>query len=736
MDKDINCLNFRGLLDYLRKHHGDDGVRRVINGLVDNERYLVADKENPSNIVPIQEHHLTDSAYWVSNEFSLSLFVNAKNVIGGSNPLFKAGESAVTEHFSKKSLLFISRVAGIKYIANRSAKLNSRFNRTKEVKLAELTDKSAAFEFHYHPNFRATKDICNWNLGIYTGLAKMTGAIDVKCEEVKCVVDGDKHCTFLLTWRKEPNFIKRMLKWILRTTAKDLIADYEITVKERDQLIDNLMQSEERYRALTDQSLTGIFIHHDGTLVYVNDCLARMLDYSPEDMIGKKFWDFVSPEDRNMVKEREVARSSGDDVSTNYKFRAIKNNGELLWFGILATTINYNGQSACMGNVLDLTSKIQADEALRESERKHRTVLTTVPDPVVVYDKEGKVIYFNPAFTNTFGWTLDERLGKKMDFFVPEENWPETRMMINKLKAGEDFSGIESRRFTKDGNIIDVNITAAVYRNSKGNPAGSVVNLRDITEKKIIQAETMRIGHLASLGELAAGVAHEINNPISGVIGYAEILQDRLYEQGQDDDIPRKIIKEGDRIAEIVKNLLSFAREREEERSPANIKDIILETLGLVERHIIKDSIEFSVDTPHILPKVKARSKEIQQVFLNIISNARYALNQKFPKFNKDKFLEIKSEAIEIEGKTHIRTTFYDGGIGIPGQIFDRISDPFFSTKPKDIGTGLGLSISHGIIQNHGGRLWFESVEGEYTKVMVDLPAFRFQNKGKQNHKL
>ena len=371
----------------------------------------------------------------------------------------------------------------------------------------------------------------------------------------------------------------------------------------------------------------------------------------------------------------------------------------------------------------EMEERKQTEEALRDSEEKYRTVLAAIPDPVIVYDKEGKVIYLSPAFTRVFGWTLDERLGKKMDFFVPEENWPETQMMIDKVKAGDDFSGIESRRFTKEGNIIDVILSAAVYKDSDGNPVGSVINLRDITEQKRLQAETMRVGHLASLGEMAAGVAHEINNPINGVIGYAEILRDQYRKQGQDLNIPERIIKEADRVAEIVKNLLSFARDQKEEYSPAYINDIISDTLGLVEKQIIKDGIELSVNIPPELPKIRARRQELQQVFVNIISNARYALNQRYPEISKDKSLEMNGETVELEGRKHVRTTIFDRGIGIPIQILDRLCDPFFSTKPKNEGTGLGLSISHGIIKKHGGRLLVESVEGEYTKVMVDLPV-------------
>jgi len=250
----------------------------------------------------------------------------------------------------------------------------------------------------------------------------------------------------------------------------------------------------------------------------------------------------------------------------------------------------------------------------------------------------------------------------------------------------------------------------------------SVVVMRDITEKKHLQAEAIRVGHLASLGELAAGVAHEINNPITGIISIAEILTDKFHELGGDKTIPQRIITEGERIGKIVKNLLSFARDKKEGSSPAHVKDILKLALELVEKQMAKDGINLSVNIPSDIPQINARSQEIQQVFLNIISNAHYALQTKYPKFHANKILEINGEKIKIGKKNYVRLTFYDRGLGISKDFIDRVANPFFSTKPQGEGTGLGLSISHGIIKNHGGSLWFESQKGDYTKVIVDLP--------------
>jgi len=238
------------------------------------------------------------------------------------------------------------------------------------------------------------------------------------------------------------------------------------------------------------------------------------------------------------------------------------------------------------------------------------------------------------------------------------------------------------------------------------------------TRSYILQSEKM-----FAIGELAAGVAHEINNPINSIINYGQILADKSTKQGENAEIPQMVIEEGERIANIVKNLLSFAREQKEEHDPVPIHNIITDTLSFTKKQILKDGIRLEVCVPTDLPKIKARSQQIQQVFMNIISNARHALKERFPAPHQDKILEIKSEMMEIEGCQMIRTTFYDRGAGISTDTLDKICNPFFSTKPKGEGTGLGLSISYGIVKEHGGRLCFDSVEGEYTKVFVDLPV-------------
>ncbi len=361
----------------------------------------------------------------------------------------------------------------------------------------------------------------------------------------------------------------------------------------------------------------------------------------------------------------------------------------------------------------EVAERKRAEEKMRTEHEKFMGVLNVIGEGLYIVNRDFVIEYQNKFVENVFGCKTGRKCYRTYFRFDEPCNFCP---VIDTVVSGK-IHQVESA--FQNGKSYDVN--ASPFTDVDGN-VKAIVLLRDITEKKTLQAEAMRAGHLASLGELSAGVAHEINNPINGVINYAELLKDESEEKGEDAEIPKRIIKEGERIAVIVSNLLSFARDRKENFSHAYLSELLSDTLSLVEKQIMKDRIELNLDVPYDLPAVKVRTQEIQQVFLNLLSNGRHALNQRFPQFHKDKVLEIKGEEVTIEGLQHVRMTFYDRGIGIPPKILDKICNPFFSTKPKGEGTGLGLSISHGIIKNHGGRLWFESVLGEYAKVIIDLP--------------
>jgi PAS domain S-box-containing protein len=248
-----------------------------------------------------------------------------------------------------------------------------------------------------------------------------------------------------------------------------------------------LRESEERYHTVLEASPDPIVVYdQDGQSIYMNPAFTRVFGWTPEELLGKKL-DYV-PEENSPETEMMINKVKAGESFSGVETRRYNKQGDILDVSISAATyVNRIGKPAGSVHILrDISDQKLVEDALRESEERYRTVLEASPDPIVVYDVKGKCIYINPAFTGLFGWTPEELLGKKLDY-VPEENWPETEMMIDKVRAGESFSGVETRRYRKDRKALDVSISASIYLNREGTPVGSVHVLRDITEQKRVE---------------------------------------------------------------------------------------------------------------------------------------------------------------------------------------------------------------------------------------------------------
>jgi PAS domain S-box-containing protein len=363
----------------------------------------------------------------------------------------------------------------------------------------------------------------------------------------------------------------------------------------------------------------------------------------------------------------------------------------------------------------------RAEVALQENEEKLAGILNSIPDMILVLDKDLNITWSNNSAFELLG---EDPVGKKCFEAFDSDNQACEACNVQKCLENGPRDEHELELIKPDGSRIDLWCTASVATwSEEGLPKSVIVIYRDITEKKQLQAETARACQLASIGELAAGVAHEINNPINGIINCAQMLIDEKGVPSEQIAISQRIMKAGSRIAMTVRNLLSFARDHEEEPELVSVQSILSDSLDLSEAQLRSDGIDLNVDLQDTIPAINVRTHQIQQVFMNIISNARYALNQKFPSANPQKALEINGDVIDTNGTKYARLIFHDYGIGIPDAVLDRICAPFFSTKPVGEGTGLGLSVSQAILSDHDARFTIDSTEGQYTKVIVELPV-------------
>lgn len=357
-----------------------------------------------------------------------------------------------------------------------------------------------------------------------------------------------------------------------------------------------------------------------------------------------------------------------------------------------------------------------------EAEARIRSIIENMFDGLIITEEDAVIESLNTPAAQMFEYRPEELRGRHISLLVPEllGSMAEGKPAEFRIMPGRHHE-VEGRR--KDGGAFPLELS--ISKMQFGPKMFFIAIVRDITEEKIRKAESLQAGKLAAIGELAAGVAHEINNPINGVINYAQILQDELAESGnsEQNDILKRIIKESDRVAGIVRNLLAFARQRDEDVSDISLKGILADCVSLVKHQLVKEGIQPVIEVPDGLPALHGNPQQLQQVFLNILSNARYALNEKYPGLDPRKRLEIKSQLVDFGDKRIIRTTFTDYGCGIDPKVIGHVFDSMFSTKPAGRGTGLGLSISRDLIQAHHGFIHVESRLYDHTTVTVDLPA-------------
>ncbi|MEW6595157.1 MAG: DUF3365 domain-containing protein [Thermodesulfobacteriota bacterium] len=379
------------------------------------------------------------------------------------------------------------------------------------------------------------------------------------------------------------------------------------------------------------------------------------------------------------------------------------------------------------------SSRVAASMRERElAEARLQAIIDNMLDGLITLSAKGEILSLNSAAARMFGYGEAEVAGRDIHLLI---RFPGSRAAEG---AGEAASGIRSAMGTvaefaglrKDGSSFPLEISVSSMR--RDSETVYIVMGRDITEEEIHKAEALRAGQMAAIGELAAGVAHEINNPINGIINYSQVLLDEMGEAGdsRSRDILTRLIKEGERIATIVRNLLTFARQRDGVAEEVQLRMVIVECVDLLLYQFNKDGTTVEIDVPEDLPSLQGNPQQLHQVFLNLLTNSRYALNQRYKGHDPAKRIAICSRPICLGGRPFLRTTVTDWGIGIPQNIIDRIFDTLFTTKPPGEGTGVGLSISKGLVRDHGGYLALESVPGDHTVATVDLPVRSTTGKG------
>jgi PAS domain S-box-containing protein len=360
-----------------------------------------------------------------------------------------------------------------------------------------------------------------------------------------------------------------------------------------------------------------------------------------------------------------------------------------------------------------VNEKVREVEALREF---NESILESSRVGILVTDSGGRVVNVNRGFEVLYGDSRDQILGQSLSQVMPAGVF--TLASDEAAPAhGQDLpdGGIKVYRSslrTRDGRRLVVNLTQAALRDPAGQPRGRVITVDDVTDQVLREHELQRREHLASIGLLASGIAHEVNTPLTGISSYAQML---LGERAPDDPeygVLKKIEQQAFRAAAIASSLLNFSRQRDGDYQPLDVSEMVTETLDLFQPHLRGRRIELERRTGEHDLKVNGNRGRLQQVLMNLLLNAVDAM----PRGGA-----VTVAARGMNGRVQIEVS--DTGCGIAPEHLDRIYDPFFTTKPRSQGTGLGLSVSYGIVKEHAGTLSVESAPGEGSRFLISLPA-------------
>ena len=512
-----------------------------------------------------------------------------------------------------------------------------------------------------------------------------------------------------------------------------------LDITDRKRTEDALRESEEKYRDFFTNVFDFLYFHDlEGNFTEANLAFRKYFPFREGDVGRLNIKDMI-PDSYKHLFDEYLTRIIEHGMDEGLMRVVTKDGHERILEYRNSLVRDSAGVMGVRGSARDITERLEAEKALKESEEKHRLILEASPDPVVLYDMEGNVIYINPAFTRVFGWTLGELLGKRVDF-VPDETWPQTLDRIEQIKRGESFFGFETRRYNNKGDILDISMSSAVWLDESGVPAGSIIILRDVTDQKKMEAQLRQSQKMEAVGTLTGGVAHDFNNILTGILGNLTLAQTKL---GPDHPCQRYLattISAAERAADITKQLLTISRRVDRDTRPLDLADPIRATVRLLGETIDR---RISLQTKIVpdLALVEADESQMNQVVMNLCVNARDALAgvMEVPGPDEDRAargyqVTVAAETVavtETYAATHaeaypgrfVMLSVSDNGPGMPQEVRERIFEPFYTTKPVGKGTGLGLSTVYGIVKQHRGWISVYSEPGLGTTFRVYLPA-------------
>jgi two-component system NtrC family sensor kinase len=536
---------------------------------------------------------------------------------------------------------------------------------------------------------------------------------------------GEKVCTEMLIQNPQNQVIETEV-CIAPTRSEDgRIKTYAYIrdITERKKFEKELKESEEKYRNLFESVRHGLFIStKEGRFLDCNQAMWGVLGYQSKEEflkidIAKDL--YMNPEDRKMFQGLVEKQGFVKDFEVEWKNKK----GEKIT--VLNTAVAKRDEKGTVigyeGIKIDISDRKRMEGELKEANEFLMNLIESSVDGIIVTDMKGDILIFNKGAVDLLGYKSEEVVGKMNIRSIYQ--YGVAKEVMEKLRS-PDFGGVgKLTSFPifhrgKNGEMIEGDLSASLIYNEKGNEIASVGIFKDLRERlkmerelREIQQALLQSEKLAAMGRLTSQIAHELNNPIYGIMNTLELLKTEIPPESKRRRILELSLSEIQRLSEMLRNMLSFSKPEEEKRRPIKIDELVEGILLMMEKQMRESNIQVETSFDPDIPEIMASTNQMRQVMLNIIKNAKEAMP-------KGGTLTVRTAREGNKVLIHIRDT----GVGIPEEIRDKIFEAFFTTKQKVKGVGLGLSVCYGIIKDHGGEIKVESEEGKGTTFTISLP--------------
>jgi PAS domain S-box-containing protein len=499
-----------------------------------------------------------------------------------------------------------------------------------------------------------------------------------------------------------------------------------------------LKESREKYRdisrflnSILDSATEYAIIALDfyGKIIEFNKGGEKLFGYRKEEVLGRENIGItILPEDRNNGIQEVMSKRTRTEGVCELEMTRVRKNGERFPAFTTVTAIkDPSGRTTGFVEIIrDITVRKSLERQLLETKEFLENIMESSVDGILTTDLKGKLTYVNRAMEEMLQYHREEVIGTHISRFYVR-GILQAREVMAFLKEAERTENYEMQVRRRDGKDLAILTSLFLLKNVEGQLIGTAGIFKDITTQKLLEAELkaaqarlVEASKMRALGELVAGVAHELNNPLMASQTILHVLMKKLPSDWSERERLDLIRKCNDRIARIVDHLRDFSRQKAPEFQEIDVNQPVENALLITGQQLLDHGISIVRKLSADLPKILGDPNQLEQVFLNLISNARDAMENAT---GARKELMIASRLAQDGGPPTVIVTVKDTGVGIPPEILDKVLEPFFSTKPVGKGTGLGLSLCFSIIEAHRGRLEISSRPGEGTEVRIILPV-------------